>query len=113
MQKRLIDREIKRVLTSGARKTARDVEIFELKDPPFFRATPWHDVFVDRPWKDTATVRAQKICGGERSTEGNDTVDGFGGILKINQVTIMRQYFKLSASQRSLLLCDSDVSRLS
>jgi len=82
LQKRLIDREIKSRLTSCARKTARDVKIFELKDAPFFRATPWHDVFVDRPWKDTFTVGAQKICCGEGTPEGDNAVNGFGGVLK-------------------------------
>jgi hypothetical protein len=65
------------------------VKVIEIENTSFFRAAPWNYVFVDWPRKNTATVGAQEVVGSDRPTEGNYSVDGIGGILKIDQLAIM------------------------
>jgi hypothetical protein len=80
---------VKSRLALDSGETAGNVKIAEVKNASNFRTTPWKKVFIDWPRKNTATVGAQKICRGERSTQRNDAIDGFFRVLEIDQVTIM------------------------
>ena len=102
LEKRSIKCEVKVCSTFGLRKSSRNVQVLELENSSFFGTAPGHYQLVDWPRKDTVAVGTPEICGCERPTKGNDAIDRFGGVLKINQVAIMGHYFKLSASLRSL-----------
>ena len=68
LSERMINCEVKCRFLSGPGEPSGDVHVVELEDAPFLGATPRQDVLIDRPWKNPAAVRAQKVCGRERST---------------------------------------------